>query len=441
MIVLLVVAIAASIIVIVMLRSKDNEAYRTIKVIETSGQVTVNKGTSEYAAYPGMILEEGYELETSKDSYVRLILDDDKYVKVEEESKIVFETLGLLGSNKTKIKIEQGAMTCEIVSPLQGDDDFIINTPNSVLGVRGTFFRVELEYNEDGLVKTNVTTYGGKVAVQGMLSTGELVGDEVEVNAGHKLIINQVNKADGDSNIEDITFESHTISIEDVSNEDLIDIYFAIENGHDMFVGKEDVKEALDIRGIDIKEHISVYEKAKDIKEEEVKDTTVKSEIESTEEPTTKDNKVYEVYVNGKGYDVGDTVKFSVSLKANDTEFTSCCPSFNIAYEGNTNPEEIAGFIEFDTIEDSPLLVCNTGFDEYDKEYYYYWAFFDLLARWNNPDAPPLDITEGVYVYTAVVTFNEPGNYNVSVTSGNGNEDMVEEFAKYDNCFTVEIVE
>lgn len=181
--------------------------------------------------------------------------------------------------------------------------------------------------------------------------------------------------------------------------------------------------------------------------------TTKKAEVESseetekqteeptTEEPTTEPEKIYDVYVNGKGYDKGSTLKFKVFLKANDTEFEICCPSFNIAYEGNTNPDDIAGFIQYETEDSNELLVCNSGDEDFDNEYFSFWGYYQLLARWNNPDAPFLDITGGIEVFTATITFNEPGKYNISVTSGNGGEGLEEEFAKYDNCFTVEIVE
>lgn len=185
----------------------------------------------------------------------------------------------------------------------------------------------------------------------------------------------------------------------------------------------------------------------------EVAETTKKAEADSseeteatteeitTEEPTTEPEKIYDVYVNGKGYDKGTTLNVKVFLKANDKEFTSCCPSFNIAYEGNTNPQDIAGFIEYVEKSSNELLVCNQGDEDYDNEYFSFWGYYDLLARWNNPDAPPLDITNGIEVFTAVITFNEPGKYNLSVTSGNGGEGLEELFAKYDNCFSVEIVE
>ena len=279
--------------VVVMLVSKDDEAYRTIKVIETVGEVNVLKENEKYAAYSGMILEEGYELTTGEESYVRLILDDDKYVKVEEGSKIVFETLGLFGTNKTKIRIEEGAMTCEITKPLEEEDDFVINTPNAVLAVRGTFFRVDLNFYDDDLVKTNVTTYGGIVATQRVLSTGVYVGDEVNVNAGNRVIISQINESEDVEDFkENVIYETQSITIEDIPDEDLIDVYFAVENGHDMFVDKEAIQEALDIRDINIEEHISVYEKAEKVKETYAEDTKEKettTEEVTTEETTTEE--------------------------------------------------------------------------------------------------------------------------------------------------------
>lgn len=187
-----------------------------------------------------------------------------------------------------------------------------------------------------------------------------------------------------------------------------------------------------------------VEESSEEITTEEV--TTEKpTEETTTEEPTTEEPtteaKVYDVYVNGKGYDKGTTLKFKVSLKANDTEFSICCPSFNVAYEGSTSGEEIYEFIEIDTDDCNPLLVSNQGDVNGENEYLSYWEYYTVLDMWDNPDGKPLDITDGIYVYTVSVKFNEAGKYNISVTSGNGYEDMADDFAKYDNCFTYEIIE
>ena len=97
------VGIIAAIVIVVALfatvflaqPSSDNQGYRTVCVIETSGSVSVVKEGIEYRAYPGMLLQEGYEIVTSANSYVRMVLDDDKYVKLESGSRAIFEKLGL----------------------------------------------------------------------------------------------------------------------------------------------------------------------------------------------------------------------------------------------------------------------------------------------------------------------------------------------------------
>lgn len=161
-------------------------------------------------------------------------------------------------------------------------------------------------------------------------------------------------------------------------------------------------------------------------------DTTVESEV--SQEP----EKVYDVYVNGVGYDKGVTLEFEITLTAPDTEFASCCPSFNIFMEGVTDAEQIEQTVDFSSNDSSinPLLINNVASPDYDNEYYSYWGYFDLLALWDAPDGDPLDITNGLVIYAPRITFNEAGNYTVSVTSGNGAEEMKETFAKYDNCFT-----
>ena len=54
------------------------EAYRTIRVVETNGSVSVVKDDIEYRAYPGMLLQEGHAIVVAGGSYARLALDDDK---------------------------------------------------------------------------------------------------------------------------------------------------------------------------------------------------------------------------------------------------------------------------------------------------------------------------------------------------------------------------
>lgn len=267
--------------------SSENQGYRTVSVIETSGNVSVVKEGIEYRAYPGMLLQEGYELVTTANSYVRMVLDGDKYVKLEAGSRAIFETLGFWGSGKTSIRLERGALTTEITKPLQEEDDFVINTPNAVLAVRGTFFRVDLSISEKGDVKSDIMTYGGKVASQRVLPTGQKVDEEVLIESGFKASINMtqddtyyvVATEDGEDIIvdpvlpenpgEEVVQPTTPIFLEDISDEDLIDVYFAAENGHELFVTVEDVKADLEEREIKIEEQIPVYQKAEAIEKQQ----------------------------------------------------------------------------------------------------------------------------------------------------------------------------
>ena len=104
------------------------DGYRTIKIFEITGRVGVVNNGVEYEAYPGMILTEGYSIVTSSDSSVRLVLDGDKFIKLEEGSKATFEKLGMLGTGKTTINLERGAILSEIVHSLSSTESFIVNT-------------------------------------------------------------------------------------------------------------------------------------------------------------------------------------------------------------------------------------------------------------------------------------------------------------------------
>ncbi len=291
---LVVIFTVLSISTIVVARNlNSNQGYRTISVIEVSGAVSIVKDGIEYSAYPGMMLQEGHEIVTSGNSYVRMVLDDDKYVKLEAGSKAVFETLGILDSGKTKIKLERGSIASEIVNPLTEDEEFVINTPNAVLSVRGTFFRVDLGVDKNGDITSDVMTYGGKVASKRVMPTGDVVEEEVLIDAGFKATINMtqedthyvveneegekvivepVKPEDTDEPSGNVILPIQQIKIEEISDDDLVDIYFAAENGHEMFVPVEEVKIKIEEKNINLEEKKSVYDKTAEIKQETVAD-------------------------------------------------------------------------------------------------------------------------------------------------------------------------
>ena len=62
--------------------------------------------------------------------------------------------------------------------------------------------------------------------------------------------------------------KKNTIPIEpaEIPDEDLVDMYFASENGHEMFLSTDEIKENIDVREISVEERLPVYDKANEVK-------------------------------------------------------------------------------------------------------------------------------------------------------------------------------
>ena len=257
----LIIVIAFVMIMTLLTGCGGRNEYRMINVSEIFGNVSVVEDNKEYVAYKGMRVREGQTIVTSGSSYTRMVLDDDKYIKLEEGSKAIVNTLA---NGRTEIILERGSITNEIVKPLYEGQSYIIHTPNATLAVRGTFFRVDLSSAENGDLKTEVLTYGGSVVSQRKLPSGEMVEEAVAIDAGYKATINM---DDTDTvYVEEVVDEKleYLIPIEpeNLPDEDLVDIYFAAQNGHEMFVPTETLLSTIEDRNIDISTYVSAYQQA-----------------------------------------------------------------------------------------------------------------------------------------------------------------------------------
>lgn len=360
-IIFLITAIVATALTAVLAFGDSNEGYRTITVIEIQGTVGVVHDNIEYSAYTGMHLEEGYTVVTGGNSYIRLLLDDDKYVKLESGTKAVFSEVS---GGKTSINIERGALVAEVTKPLQVDEDFIVNTPNAVLAVRGTLFRVDLSRNDRGELNTDVMTYGGAVSSKRIQPTGEVEDIEVTIKEGFKATVNMddketvylvdevkvdlsalVGKPSNENKPNDtitetnlngeiiesapITLESvlMPIVVEDIPDDDLVDIYFASENGHSMFIETKEIEEKIAERDIDVTEKTSVYEVAQKVKEPvEIVIPDDNKSLVTTTEPVTK-----VVAVQGPPNDgVGDETTTEITTVPSTTVPSTTAPTTTV---------------------------------------------------------------------------------------------------------------
>ena len=73
--------VAAITVVVALFAGKTKGSFRSIKIVETSGAVTISReGIGDLNAAVNMNLVSGDSVHTDQDAYVVLMLDADKYV-------------------------------------------------------------------------------------------------------------------------------------------------------------------------------------------------------------------------------------------------------------------------------------------------------------------------------------------------------------------------
>ncbi len=158
-------------VVLFFVLGKEEEAYRNIRVTEVVGEVTVNReNLDNLKVKENMNLESGDEVLTGEGAKLTLRLDDDKYVVLDENTKVVLVATGTKEDSKTRLELEYGAIFSDIKTKLSEDSDYQICTPSSTMSVRGTQFEVAYRefLDKDGNVigkEIKVLTFDGAVAV------------------------------------------------------------------------------------------------------------------------------------------------------------------------------------------------------------------------------------------------------------------------------------
>ena len=205
--------------------SNKTESYRSILVYELEGSAEIERnGAAAMNAVENLYLESGDRVKTAADSNMRLKLDDDKYVMVEEESAFRIEATGSKSDSKTSIYLEQGAITNEIQNKLSDKSSYEVTTPNSVMAVRGTIFRVEIYFDENGDAYTKLSVFGGKVTAPLVYPDGS-TGEEVQIEAGKEVIIHS------NEEITEYLGEPSNIDYQDFSLQTLNHLQELIGNG------------------------------------------------------------------------------------------------------------------------------------------------------------------------------------------------------------------
>ncbi|MGN0367523.1 MAG: FecR domain-containing protein [Wujia sp.] len=211
-----VAVLAVATVVVVLLISKKKDSYRVIKVYEVEGTAFIQRdGIDDLEPYANMLLESGDTVCVNEGS-MTLKLDEDKYVYVEPDTELCLVADGTSDNSKTTIELKKGAITNEIQDKLSTESSYEVNTPNSTMAVRGTIFRVEITYDENGVCYTKVSTLEGKVVSRLVYADGTISDREVMVEGGFEVIIYQDEKStDYLTEVSPIDFSKLPKSIQD----------------------------------------------------------------------------------------------------------------------------------------------------------------------------------------------------------------------------------
>ncbi|OCT11980.1 hypothetical protein A8709_29425 [Paenibacillus pectinilyticus] len=138
-----------SLLSVLLVKPVDAKTVRVAIVSALSGDVTVKKGggSKSYDAYENMSLNQGDTVYTGGDSSVTLNLaSGDADVTLGDNAELNVSDLNSSnGNKKSKLKVWAGSMWVKVKSLAGADDEFEVETPTAVMGVRGTQFFVSVD--------------------------------------------------------------------------------------------------------------------------------------------------------------------------------------------------------------------------------------------------------------------------------------------------------
>ena len=296
--------------------STKEESYRMIKVMSVDGTVTVEResvGTLD--AYADMKLENGDKRSVEANSSLVLNLDDDKYAMLELGTRLTLEASGTKETSRTTIHLQDGAVVNYLTQKLNEDSSYEVTVPNSTMAVRGTVFRVEVTYDENGDSYTKVQVFHGVVGSRLIFPDGSISEKEVSLQPGKEVLIH------GDTILSEYMIdEGHDIDYSELSLETLKMLKECIHLGAELSIREEECdeliakleapedepeeepEEAVEEEEVVVEPEIPVEEVVEEVVEEQAPEEVTETSPEDTSENTSssssstkKETKTYTV--------------------------------------------------------------------------------------------------------------------------------------------------
>lgn len=149
-------------------------------VMEAQGQVSLLRGTQEWALFPGDAVQLGQTIITGSDGFATLEVSDGSSFLVYPDSRIVFRKNP--GSLRDLIDVFLGRVKIHIQRLGGEPNPTRVYTPTAVISVRGTTFEVTVDETET----TTVFVHEGSVGVRHQLLPSR---QETVLEAGQSLVV------------------------------------------------------------------------------------------------------------------------------------------------------------------------------------------------------------------------------------------------------------
>ncbi len=170
-IIALIAIIVVFMIVIMLSLSYGGDTIRTPYITEITGAGSISQGSKRISALKKSKIKSGDIIAANEGSSIRIMIDDDKYITIEENSSVGLYYTEVSGKGSIEVSISEGAVICQLDNPLKENSFFKVKTPNSAVDVRGTVFRVDFDYAEtymgyEDVYITEVQNFSGSVNIQ-----------------------------------------------------------------------------------------------------------------------------------------------------------------------------------------------------------------------------------------------------------------------------------
>ena len=169
------VLVIIGVVLFLVLSSDKDDAYYSIKILETKGTVSIERDKRTMSAEEGLKMRDKDYITVSKDGYARIDCDRSTYARFEHNTEASFIANS---EKKLKIKLIKGEMVVEVQEKYGSGESLNIVTPNTVMAIRGTVVAVRCIPTADGGTRTVNYCLEGKAEV----STDS--GESVTLNAG-----------------------------------------------------------------------------------------------------------------------------------------------------------------------------------------------------------------------------------------------------------------